>query len=227
MSGGSSSLLSTPAWFALGYPLPVAIAADKVAATFWASVSARNYLRGRSVDRRLLIGMMLAGLVGAVLGARVTAVIDPHLLRRVVGALIALAAVGVALRPAFGQAAREPRLGRRGALAAAVPLGFYEGMLGSGNSVLTTLVLCVGRGLDLPRALGHYYAMAVPWCVLAAITYAGQGFFDLALAIPVFLGAGVGGYLGSRIGSSRGAGFLRVVFVVAALAVGGVLAVAG
>jgi len=227
MSGGSSSLLSTPAWFALGYPLPVAISADKVAATFWASVSARNYLRNRSVDRRLLVGMMLSGLFGAVLGARVTVAIDPHLLRRVVGALIGLAAIGVALRPAFGLTAREPRLGQRTALAAAVPLGFYEGVLGSGNSVLTTIVLCAGRGLDFPRALGHYYAMAVPWCVMAAFTYAGQGFFDLRLALPVFVGAGAGGYLGSRIGSARGAGFLRTVFVVAALVVGGVLAVRG
>jgi len=227
MSGGSSSLLSTPAWFALGYPLPTAICADKIAAVLWASLSAKNYLRRRSIDRALLGGMMAVGLVTAILGARVTTAVDPHLLRRTVGGLIALAAVGIALRPRFGVDARPPRLGRRGAVLAAAPLGFYEGVLGSGNSVLTTIVLCAGRGLDLPRALGHYYAMAAPWCALAALTYLSQGFADLALAVPVLVGASCGGYLGSHIGSTRGAGFLRPVFVAAALLVGGALAVAG
>lgn len=227
MSGGSSSLVSTPAWVALGFPLPAAIAADKLGATLWASLSARNYLTGRAVDLRLLRGMVVAGLLGAVAGTFVATSVHPAVLRRAVGGLIVLAALGVAARPRFGIEPRPPRLGRGQATAAAVPLGFYEGLLGSGNSVLATLVLCSGRGLDFPAALGHYYAMGSAWCALAAASYAAQGWLNLRLAIPAMVGSVAGGYLGSRIGRAAGPGFVRVVFIAAGLVLGGVLLVRG
>lgn len=227
MSGGSSSLLSTPAWMAIGFPLPTAIAADKLGATLWAALSARNYLRGRPVDRRLLTTMVGVGLVGAAAGTLVTTAVRPAILRRVVGGLIVIAAGVVAVRPRFGVEPRTPRLSRRAAAAAALPLGFYEGLLGSGNSVLSTLVLSSGRGLDFPAALGHYYAMGSAWCALAAASYAAQGWLDLRLTIPAVAGSAVGGYLGSRIGRAAGARFVRVVFIAAGLILGGALLLGG
>jgi uncharacterized membrane protein YfcA len=223
MSGGSASLLTTPAWLALGFSLPTAIGADKLAATLWGAVSARNYLRARPVDRPLLGAMVVVGLLGAVLGTLVTTSLRPQLLRPVVGGLILAAAVAVALRPRFGLEVRAPRLSRGAAAAAALPLGFYEGLLGSGNSVLSTLVLASGRGLDLPAALGHYYALGSAWCGLAAASYAMQGFFDPGLALPVVAGGVLGGYAGSRIGSAGGGRLVRVVFIAAGLGMGGVL----
>ena len=129
MSGGSSSLLTTPAWLALGFPLPTAVGADKVAGTFWTLVGARNYLRHRPVDWRLLAGMIAVGLVGAVLGAAVTASVNPGWLKRVVGGLIVAAVALVAFRPAVAQHQHEPRLSRSVVAAVALPLGFYEGLL--------------------------------------------------------------------------------------------------
>jgi hypothetical protein len=224
MSGGSSSMLTTPTWLALGFPLPTAVGADKIGATFWALVSSRNYLRGRALDRKLVAGMTVAGLFGAAIGTLVTTAVRPDVLRRAVGLLIVAVALTIGARPAFGREPRPPRLARGAAAAAAVPLGFYEGMLGSGNSIWSAILLTVGRGLDLPSALGHYYLMAGAWCALAAASYAMQGFFDPGLVAPVTVGAIAGGYLGSRIGSARGAGFLRIVMVIAALVLGGALA---
>src|SRR5262249_14423767 len=104
--------------------------------------------------------------------------------------------------------------------AAALPLGFYEGLLGSGNSIVATLLFAVGRGFDLLTALGHYYVLAAVWCAFAAVAYWAQGQFNLALTIPVTLGAIAGGYLGSRIGSARGVGFVRGIFIVAGIVLG-------
>ena len=56
MSGGSASALSTPAWLALGVPLPTAIATDKLAAALWTLLGARNLLRQKVVDWPLLAG---------------------------------------------------------------------------------------------------------------------------------------------------------------------------
>lgn len=223
LSGGSTSILTTPTWLVLGFPLATAIGADKIAGAFWTLLGSRNYLRHRAWDRKLLAAMVPLGLAGAILGTLATSRLPPGPLERVVGGMIVVVVAVVALRPRFGVEAGPPRLTRRVTVAGAVPFGFYEGLFGSGNSIFVTLFLAAGRGFDLPRALGHYYLMASAWCALAAISYGAQGFFDPALAVPATLGAVAGGYLGSRIGARRGAPFLRVVFVLAGLGLGGKL----
>ena len=220
MSGGSASALTTPAWLAMGVPLPTAVATDKLAGACWTLLAAKNYLARRPVDWRLLGGMTLLGLIGAWFGALVTVRLDPELLKRVVGGAILLLIVVMLLRPRLGAAPGPPRLSRPAVGVFALPLGFYEGMLGSGNSLVATLLLCWGRGYDLIRALGHYYVLAFFWCALAAASYIGHGFADVALMVPAVTGSCAGGYLGSRIASERGTGFVRGLFVVVGSALG-------
>ncbi|HEU5219755.1 MAG TPA: sulfite exporter TauE/SafE family protein [Gemmatimonadales bacterium] len=220
LSGGSASALTTPAWLAMGVPLPTAVATDKLAGALWTLLGARNYLRNRPVDWRLLAGMTALGLAGAWFGAAVTVRLDPALLKRVVGAMILLLIGVMLLRPRLGAAPHPPRASRWTVGAAALPLGFYEGMLGSGNSLVSSLLFCWGRGYDLIGALGHYYVLAFAWCALAAAAYIGHGYYDVALMVPATLGSCSGGYLGSRIGSQRGTAFVRGLFVVVGSALG-------
>jgi uncharacterized protein len=219
MSGGSTSILTTPSWLAMGYPLPTAVAADKLAGMFWTLFGARNYLRHRSIDRVLIAGMVGSGILGAIAGTRVATSVDPALLKRVAGGLIVIAVVIVGLKSRLGGAV-TPRTGRLTPSLVALPLGFYEGLLGSGNGIATTMLLTFTRGFDLLTALGHYYLIAASWCGVAAFAYYRQGVFDWALALPAASGAVLGGYLGSRIGSTRGLGFVRVLFLGAGLSLG-------
>lgn len=220
MSGGSASALTTPAWLAMGVPLPTAVATDKLAGACWTLLGARNFLARRSVDWRLLAGMTVLGLAGAWFGALVTVKLDPELLKRVVGGAILLLVVVLLLRPRLGAMPGPVRLSRPATGIFALPLGFYEGMLGAGNSLVATLLLCWGRGHDLIGALGHYYVLAFSWCALAAASYIGHGYADVALMVPATAGSCAGGYLGSRIASERGTGFVRGLFVVVGSALG-------
>jgi len=47
-----------------------------------------------------------------------------------------------------------------------------------------------------------------------------HGYADAALMVPATIGSCSGGYLGSRIASLRGAGFVRDLFVVVGSALG-------
>jgi len=213
LSGGSSSMITTPAWMALGAPFPIAVAADKVAGMFWTVAAARTYLANLVVDRRLLLWMGVIGLAGAFAGAAVATTVDERILKRAAGLLIlgALALSRQTVRPSDRQTVR------RGSYAAAFPLGFYEGVLGSGNGILTSALLTRTRGFDLPTALGHYYALAALWCALAAGVYFARGAFDWTLALPATLGAVAGGTVGARIGRRAGSRLIRPLFVVVGL----------
>lgn len=220
MSGGSSSALTMPAWLALGVPLPTAVATDKVAGVLWTLLGARNYLRGRAVDWRLIGGMLVPGLLAAWFGAALTVRLNPALLKHFVGGMILLL-IGVMLRrPRLGAVPQEPHLSRTVMSAAAVPVGFYEGLLGSGNGLVASILFCWGRGFDILGALGHYYILAFAWSGLAAVSYVSHGYHDVALMVPATIGASAGGYLGSRVASLKGTAFVRGLFVVVGGALG-------
>jgi uncharacterized membrane protein YfcA len=220
VSGGSASAITTPAWLALGVPLPTAVATDKLAGACWTLLGARNYLRHREIDCPLLLGMGLLGLAGAWFGTLATVRLDPALLKPVVGGIILVLLAAMLLRPLLGVEPGTPRLGRRAVVAAALPMGFYEGLLGSGNSLVATLLFCWGRGYDLLRALGHYYVLAFAWCALAAVSYLARGFGDAALMLPATFGSCAGGYLGSHLASRQGSGFVRGLFVLVGAVLG-------
>ncbi|NOT10075.1 MAG: sulfite exporter TauE/SafE family protein [Gemmatimonadales bacterium] len=220
MSGGSSSALTTPAWLAMGVPLPTAVATDKVAGALWTLLGARNCLRRRTVDWPLIVGMAALGLAGAWFGTDITVRLDPEVLKRGVGAAILMLIAVMLARPVLGREPGPARLSRPVVAAAAVPLGLYEGMLGSGNSLIATLLFCTGRGYDLIAALGHYYLLAFAWCALAAAAYISRGYYDVALMIPATIGSCAGGFLGSRIASERGTAFVRGLFVLSGTALG-------
>lgn len=203
-------MITTPAWVALGAPLPTAVAADKVAGTLWTLAAARTYLRRRPVDRTLLAGMAAAGLAGAAAGALLMTAVDEGVLRRVTGVLLMVALLRT-FRP-FPAVVPATRSGRVAVLAA-LPLGLYEGLLGSGNAIFTTVLLRAARGWDLLTALGHYYALAAMWCALAAAVYFARGAFDPGLAIPASLGALGGGALGARVGRAGGSRLVRPLFL--------------
>lgn len=223
LSGGSSSLLTTPAWIALGYPLPTAVGCDKVAGALWTVAGARNYLKGRLVEWPLVGAMMVIGMAGAWVGVRLTIGLDPARVRPLVGGFIVAAVALAWWRPAIGATERPPRWPVPCTAGVALPLGCYEGLLGSGNSVATTLLFAMTRGHGFLRALGHYYLIAAPWCAFAALGYWLAGALVPALAVPATLGAVLGGHLGSRLGVRVGGRVVRGLFLSAGLILGGKL----
>ncbi len=226
LSGGSSSMITTPAWVALGASLPVAVAADKIAGTFWTLAAARAYLTRQVVDRPLLLLMGLAGVAGAAAGAFLATTVNEGILRRGAGALL-LGALALTLRPRPAPAGEPRTAGSAGPAVFGFPLGVSEGLLGSGNAILTSAVLMRSRGWELLTALGHYYALAAAWCALAAVVYLARGAFDPLLALYATIGSVAGGFLGARLGRTRGSAFLKPFFIVAGVVLAGRLLIAG
>ncbi len=63
-------MITTPVWLMLGFPLPVAIGSNTIAGSMWTLVAARSYLRGHTVDWRLVVLMVSFGLIGAFFATR-------------------------------------------------------------------------------------------------------------------------------------------------------------
>lgn len=217
LSGSSSSVIAIPCWLTLGFPLPAAVACDKVSESFWTVLAYRNYLAGKTIDKVLLAGLAAFGVLGAVLGTQVTVSLNSNITKPVVGLLIIMAVLLSWIKPDFGVSTRPPAIGKFACSMLGLPLGFYEGFFGAGNGIFTSLILCKARGFDLITALGHYYFLAFIWCACAAISYVTKGFGNIALMLPAVLGSILGGQIGSMVGKKIGAGLVKKLFTAAGL----------
>jgi uncharacterized protein len=213
MSGAGAAMLATPVWLSLGFPLPIAIASNQMNGAAWTLIAARNYLRGRVLDWRLIAIMVCFGLAGAWAGTVIVRGVDGHLLQRVIGLIIICLVVVVAFNPALGRSESPPSLGPWLTGLFAFPLGCYESFFGSGNGLFTSLLLTKARGFSLLTALGYYYLLAFTWNCFAVAIYTSAGFADSRLMVPSTAGSVLGAYLGSRLGRSKGHTLVRTLFM--------------
>lgn len=213
MSGAGSSMLTTPVWLSLGFPLPVAIASNQMNGAAWTLIAARNYLKNKAIDWPLIRIMICFGLAGAWTGTVIVRAIDGLILQRVIGIIIICLVVIVAFNPTLGRNESAPCLSRRVTGVLSFPLGCYESFFGAGNGLFTSLLLTRVRGLPLLTSLGYYYVVAFTWNCFAVALYASAGLANSRLMIPSTIGSMLGAYFGSRLGNRKGYGLVRTLFL--------------
>lgn len=214
MSGTGSSMISTPVWLMLGFPLPVAIASNDVNGALWTTVAARNYLRGHKIDWRLVACLVFFGLAGAYGGAMVIMRCRPQNIERIIGCIILGVVVLSYVHRKFGVEESAPKWNRVCTGLLGLPLGFYEAFFGAGNGIFTSTAIAATRGLRILEALGYYYIISCVWCIFASVVYISNGHWDLKLMIPSVIGSFTGASIGSRIGRKQGVGFVKTVSIV-------------
>jgi uncharacterized protein len=211
-----NSLLGGTAIQAIATPLPVILPSSLVGAA--------TYARAGQLDRRAAWWAAGPGVFGAVAGALLTEVVDPHLLLLVTSSLIGLTSVQV-IRGRGGDAAVE-RERASGWTFATIGLaaGLVSGLLGVGGGIVMVPAFTVWAGLPLKQALGTSLlviaVLVVPGTIVHALLGNVQWAIALALAIGVVPGARIGARiaLGARERTLRGA--VGTFLLVVALAYG-------
>jgi len=173
-------------------------------------ISADQFRRADRLQAETVWRLVPATCAGAVLGSWISVDIDPELLSRIIGvAMLAMLPV-IALRP---RRWLEERLGapRPGALAmlGLFFVGLYGGFLqaGVGIFLLSALVLLVGQ--DLVRANASKVMLVFIFTVPALAVFVLNDAVDWEAGMAVAAGAGLGGWLGSRLALRGGAGLVR------------------
>jgi uncharacterized membrane protein YfcA len=216
---GGGGLIQLPALL-LGLPgaTPVQIlATNKLASVCGTSVAAATYVRRVRPDPHTFVPLMLCAFAGSAAGAVVASQIPRAAFDPIV--LVALLVVGawVLLKPDLGGATAlrwDDGRHRAGAMGIGLLVGFYDGALGpgTGSFLVVGLVGLLGYSFLEASAKARLANVATNLAALAVFVPQGAVIWHVALV----MGAAnlVGGYLGARTAVSRGAGFVRVFFVV-------------
>ncbi|WP_236833428.1 TSUP family transporter, partial [Blastococcus sp. MG754427] len=215
---GGGGLVQLPALLLVPGVSPVeALATNKLSSIFGTTTSAITFQRRVRPDLRTALPMAVVALAGSFAGASVAAALPAAVFKPViVVALVAIAAFTL-LRPSLGEVTALRHTGRRhhgvaGALGAGI--GFYDGILGPGTGSFLVFAMVSLLGYDFLNASAKAKIVNVATNLGALLFFApiGAVFWGLGLLMG---GANMlGGYLGSRTATTRGSGFIRVVFLV-------------
>lgn len=214
---GGGGLLTLPALLGYGLPAPVALGTAKLQGAFGSGSAAWSYSRRGAVDlRECRLGFVMAA-VGAVGGAFTVRRLHPEFLGLLIPWLLGAIVLYMAFRPRLGETSRRRRMERVSFyLLFGLGLGFYDGFFGPGVGSFWTIAFVTLLGHDFVRAAGHTKVMNF------ASNLAALGFFAAAGTVlwrpGLVMGAGqlLGGRLGAHLAMTRGARFVRPVFLVMA-----------
>lgn len=216
---GGGGLIQLPALL-LGLPqaAPVQLlATNKLASICGTTVAAATYARRIRPDPRTFLPLMAAAFLGSAAGAGVASLLPRSVFDPIVLAALVLVGLYVVLKPDLGAETLLKHAGRRhlaGATATGGAVGFYDGALGPGTGSFFVFALVGLLGYSFLEASAK--ARLANWATnLAALcVFVPQGAVLWQIGLLMGVANLVGAYAGARLAIGRGAGFVRVFFIV-------------
>lgn len=217
---GGGGLVQLPALMvAFPHAAPAQLlATNKLGSICGTSVSSATYLRRVRPDLRTALPLAVMAFAGSMAGAALASHIPRSAFNPII--LVVLVAVGTytLFKPSMGQLENLRHAGSRRhyATAGAIGLGvgLYDGALGpgTGSFFVFALVSLLGYRFLEASAKAKLANFATNLAALVVFIPAGAVAWRVGLVLGVANLAG--GYLGARTAVSKGAGFVRAVFVV-------------
>lgn len=198
---GVQHLLGAAPIQAVATPLPIILPTSLVGAyTYW---------RAGEIDTRAATWVIGPGLVGTVVGALLTELVDAHVLLLVTAFLIAWTGIGV-IRGRHAAAERPPAPGW-GYATVGLVTGIVSGLLGVGGGIVMVPAFTSLFGMPLKRALGTSLLCIAALVIPGTITHALLGHVDWAIFLVVTIGVIPGARLGARLALGAREHVLRLV----------------
>lgn len=223
-AGGGAGLLQLPILIFLGLPFSIALATHKVATVALGIGATLRHLREGSLDLRLTLLILAAGLPGVITGANFILMVPDRAAEIALGLLTVGLGIYSWSRKDFGQ--QQQNLNRElggMVLGGSVLffLGILNGSLTSGSGLFVTLWLVRWFGFDYKRAVAHTLILVgMFWNGSGAITLGMLGEIHWAWIPALLTGSLLGGYLGAHLAIKKGNRWIKRLFEVVTLAVG-------
>jgi uncharacterized membrane protein YfcA len=214
---GGGGLITLPATLSLGIPIPFALGTNKLGSAFGTASATWSYARRGAFKLSECKFGLGCTFVGAVLGALTVRQIDPSIMARVIPWLLGAMVIYFTLKPQLGDTDRHRRLNEVPFyLIFGLALGFYDGFFGPGAGSFWTIAFIMMLGHNFVKAAGHTKAMNLASNLAGVIVFGLGGKILLAPALALGAGNLIGARFGAHLAMTRGAKFVRPVFLVMA-----------
>lgn len=213
---GGGGLISIPALMWTGLPPITVLGTNKAAAVMGAFTSFVTFVRSGKVDAWLIRRLFPLSLIGSGIGVLTVRLIPSEMLRPLVVVMLILVLVYSILKKDWGKESTYQGMSKRLLLLSgtvAFAFGFYDGFFGPGTgSFLLFAFLMVG--FDFLGAAANARALNFASNISASILFTYFGAVNFSYAIPMGLAMIVGAWCGAHMALSKGAGYVRPLFII-------------
>lgn len=214
---GGGGLITLPALLGLGLPVPLALGTNKLGSVFGTASATWSFARRGAVNLRECTTGALYTAAGAGAGVLAVRRIDPELLARFVPWLLAVILLYLVFRPQLGETDRHHRMEQPAFYALfGLTLGFYDGFFGPGAGSCWTIAFVMVLGHNFLKAAAHTKVMNLASNAAALAFFAAAGAVLLLPGLALGAGQLFGARLGAQLAMTRGARFVRPIFLVMA-----------
>jgi uncharacterized membrane protein YfcA len=211
---GGGGLITIPVLFSFNLSPAFALGTNKLQASFGSGSAAWHYARAGIVSPRECWLGALFTVIGAAAGTWFLQTRDPETLKRLIPILLLGIAAYMIFKPQLGDKDVHPRMSANWFYPlAGLSLGFYDGFLGPGTGSFWAMAFMLGLGFNLTKATGFTKVMNFASNLTSLAVFARAGQMDC----PAGLIMGAGQLLGAKFGAgmvvTRGARFIRPIFL--------------
>ena len=214
---GGGGLITIPTLLGIGLPAPLALGTNKLGAAFGTASATWSFARQGAMDGRACRAGAAWTIGGALAGAACVRLIDPVFLGRTIPWLLGTIVLYMVFRPQLGEEDRHHRMEAPLFYALfGLGLGFYDGFFGPGVGSFWNIAFVMVLGFNFLKATAHAKVMNLASNVAALALFTASGSVLLWPGLAMGLGQLIGGRLGAHLAMTRGARFVRPVFLLMA-----------
>ena len=219
--GGGGGLISLPAYLFAGLPVHMAIATNKLSSTCGTALATGRFIRRGLVDFRLAVPSVIAAVLGASFGARLSLRVSEDVMKYILFAVLPVAAFFVLNRHLFRDDGQHSAAADRKTLIvcsiSAFVIGMYDGFYGPGTGTFLIIAFTVFTRM----AVGSANAQAKVINLTSNITSLTVFLLNGQVLIPLGLAGAVcnmaGAWVGSGLAISKGVRIVRPVILLVLL----------
>jgi uncharacterized membrane protein YfcA len=214
---GGGGLVTLPALISLGVPVQLALGTNKLGSVFGTASATWSYARRGAVDISECKFGIVCTFVGSVLGAFAVRQMDPSLLERIIPWLLGSMVIYFTLKPKLGETDRHRRMSEIPFyLIFGLALGFYDGFFGPGTGSFWTIAFIMLLGHNFVKAAGHTKVLNLASNLAGVVVFGLAGKILIGPALALGAGNLIGARFGANLAMTRGAKFVRPIFLVMA-----------
>ncbi|MBN1840462.1 MAG: TSUP family transporter [Campylobacterales bacterium] len=211
---GGGGIITIPVLMASGMPPHVALATNKLQATFGSGMAAFNFIRKGFIKWSEVAKGVLYTFVGAALGTYAILLMDPNMLAKAIPIMLVAIFIYTFLSPKMGENDRHAYLGQHlFFFIFGLAIGFYDGFLGPGTGTFWTIAMVGLLGLNLKKATAQTKVMNFTSNIVSLAVFLWSGNVLFAIGFLMGFGQVVGAYFGSNMVIKKEVKFIRLFFL--------------
>ncbi|KGQ57312.1 TSUP family transporter [Gallibacterium anatis] len=214
---GGGGLITIPALLAAGLPPAAALATNKLQASGGSFSASLYFVRKKAVDLRTVWKMILGTFSGAMVGTIAVQLIDASIVKSLLPILVLVVGLYFLFSPKLGEKDCHQRLSFTAfALAAAFPIGFYDGFFGPGTGSFLCVAFVTLLGFNLAKATAHAKILNFTSNFTSLIFFILGGEVYWTLGFVMMIGGFLGARLGAKMVLTKGQKLIRPMVVIMA-----------